>query len=180
MARNRAMAYSMAEIVDMVLSVPDPNCSRTTIRLLMDTRNPEHRRRIMQAVKQKNTGPEIAVRRLLHAMGYRFRLHIRELPGRPDIVLPRRRAAIFVHGCFWHTHGCPKGRPPKSNLKYWLPKLEQNSRRDQAKSRQLRSLGWRVIVIWQCELADLDAVAVRLQEVLEAREPDITSSGMFP
>ena len=115
----------------------------------MDTRDPEQRRRIMQAVKNKNTGPEMVVRRLLHSIGYRFRLHPKDLPGKPDIVLPRYRTAIFAHGCFWHAHGCPKGLPPKSNHNYWLPKLDQNVSRDNKKIAQLKSLGWRVIVIWQ-------------------------------
>lgn len=129
----------------------------------MDTRSPEQRRRIMQSVKSKDTGPEMRVRRLLHAMGYRFRLHRKDLPGKPDIVLPRYRTAIFVHGCFWHAHGCPKGRPPKSRLEYWLPKLERNVERDRTKIEQLESLGWRVLVVWQCETKDADALAERLR-----------------
>ncbi|MEE1655690.1 very short patch repair endonuclease [Microvirga sp. CF3062] len=133
----------------------------------MDTRSPEQRRRIMQAVKSKDTVPEIRVRRLLHAMGYRFRLYRKDLPGRPDIVLPSRRKAIFVHGCFWHAHGCPKGRPPKSRADYWLPKLEQNAARDRTKIEQLESLGWNVLVVWQCETKDADALAVRLQAFVD-------------
>lgn len=133
----------------------------------MDTRDPEQRRRIMQAVKSKNTGPEMVVRRLLHAMGYRFRLHRKDLPGKPDIVLPGRRKAIFVHGCFWHAHGCSKGRPPKSRLDYWLPKLAQNVARDRAKLEHLESLGWQAHVVWQCELRDIDALATSLQNFVD-------------
>lgn len=129
----------------------------------MDTRTPEQRRRIMQAVKSKNTGPEMRVRRLLHAMGYRFRLHRKDLPGKPDIVLPKHRKAIFVHGCFWHAHGCRKGRPPKSRLDYWLPKLEENVKRDRTKIEQMQSLGWRTLVVWQCETDDTDVLAERLR-----------------
>ena len=136
----------------------------------MDTRSVDQRRRIMKSVKQKNTRPEMTVRRLLHAMGYRFRLHKTELPGRPDIVLRRWRTAIFVHGCFWHVHGCSKGRPPKSNLDYWLPKLALNVKRDQDNSQRLRSLGWNVLVIWQCELADLNSVAARIRGELARGE----------
>lgn len=128
----------------------------------MDTRTPEQRRRIMQAVKSKNTKPELVVRRLLHRMGYRYRLHRKDLPGRPDIALISHRKAIFVHGCFWHGHECRKGRLPKSRLDYWKPKLERNKERDREKSRALESQGWAVLVIWQCEMIDLDALMSRL------------------
>lgn len=133
----------------------------------MDTRTPEQRRRIMQAVRSKDTGPEMKVRRLLHAMGYRFRLHRKDLPGKPDIVLPKYRKAIFVHGCFWHAHGCPKGRPPKSRLEYWLPKLEQNAKRDRTKIEQLESKGWKALVVWQCETRDADMLAERLKAFVD-------------
>ncbi|MVA96664.1 DNA mismatch endonuclease Vsr [Nitratireductor sp. CAU 1489] len=133
----------------------------------MDTRSPEQRKRIMRAVKSKNTGPEITVRRLLHAMGYRFRLHRKDLPGKPDIVFPSRTKVIFVHGCFWHGHGCSKGRPPKSRLDYWLPKLEQNARRDRTKTEQLAAAGWDVLVVWQCELKELEELATRLQDFVD-------------
>lgn len=129
----------------------------------MDTRTLAQRRRIMQSVKSKDTKPELVVRRLLHRLGYRFRLHRKDLPGRPDIVLPRHRKAIFVHGCFWHRHGCSKGQLPKSRLDYWLPKLEGNVNRDRTKIEQIESLGWAVLVIWQCETKDLDQLAARLE-----------------
>ena len=118
----------------------------------------------MQAVKGKDTGPELTVRRMLHALGYRFRLHRRDLPGKPDIVLPGRRKAIFVHGCFWHYHGCAKGRPPKSRPEYWVPKLEANRQRDRTKRSELESLGWDVLTIWQCETKDRETLSARLQE----------------
>lgn len=133
----------------------------------MDTRTPEQRRRIMQAVKQKNTGPELAVRKLLYSHGYRYRLHRRDLPGRPDIALGPKRKAIFVHGCFWHGHDCPKGQLPKSKLNYWGPKIEANKERDRRKQRELEKLGWGVMTIWQCELANAQALWVRIQEFVE-------------
>lgn len=134
----------------------------------MDTRTPEQRRRIMQAVKQKNTGPELAVRKLLYSHGYRYRLHRRDLPGRPDIALGPKRKAIFVHGCFWHGHDCPKGQLPKSKLNYWGPKIEANKERDRRKQRELEELGWDVMTIWQCELANAQALWVRIQEFVES------------
>lgn len=123
----------------------------------------------MQAVKSKDTGPEILVRRILHALGYRFRLHRKDLPGKPDIVLPSRKKAIFIHGCFWHAHGCSKGKPPKSRPEYWLPKLEQNVRRDRTQKEHLEAQGWDVLVIWQCETRDVTILASRLQDFVEER-----------
>ena len=141
----------------------------------MDTRTPEQRRRIMQSVKSENTGPELVVRRLLHGMGYRYRLHRRDLPGRPDIVFGSRRKAIFVHGCFWHGHDCSKGRLPKSRLDYWQPKVDKNRERDRTKEEQLKAMGWSVLTIWQCETADLQALAARLQDFVGNREIRSTS-----
>ena len=136
----------------------------------MDTRTPEQRRRIMRAVKTRDTGPELIVRRLLHSLGYRYRLHRKDLPGKPDVAFLSRRKAIFVHGCFWHGHGCSKGRLPKSRLDYWKPKLNGNRERDGRKEEELRAMRWRVLVIWQCETADLDALALRLQDFLGSRK----------
>ena len=136
----------------------------------MDTRTPEQRRRIMQSVGSKNTGPELVVRRLLHGMGYRYRLHRKDLPGKPDIAFGPRRKAIFVHGCFWHGHGCPKGRLPKSRLDYWQPKVDKNRERDRTKEEHLKSLGWSVLTIWQCETKDLEALTARLQDFVENDE----------
>lgn len=141
----------------------------------MDTRTPEQRRRIMQAVKSENTGPELVVRRLLHGMGYRYRLHRRELPGKPDIVFLSRRKAIFVHGCFWHGHDCPKGRLPKSRLDYWQMKLDKNRERDRTKAEELQKLGWSVLTIWQCETSDLEGLSIRLQDFVGKKEMQSTS-----
>ena len=121
----------------------------------------------MQAVRDKNTGPEWVVRRLLHGLGYRYRLHRRDLPGTPDLVFPSRRKAILVHGCFWHAHGCRYGRAPKSRLDYWLPKLERNKERDAEKQARLEALRWRVLTVWQCETRDVDALTVKLCAFLE-------------
>lgn len=139
----------------------------------MDTRTPEQRRRIMRAVKSKDTKPELAVRCLLYSLGYRYRLHPKGLPGRPDIAFLGRRKAIFVHGCFWHGHECAKGRSPKSRLEYWQPKLEQNAIRDRTKVEQLESLGWQSLVIWQCEIEDSDDLRKRLRIFLDGLENPI-------
>lgn len=106
----------------------------------------------MRAVKHADTQPEIIVRKILHTLGLRFRLNRHDLPGSPDIVLPRFGTVVFVHGCFWHRHtGCRYASTPKSRQEYWLPKFEANIQRDAKKEAQLRELGWRVLVIWECE-----------------------------
>lgn len=122
---------------------------------MADTRTPAQRSRIMKSVGTANTGPEIVVRRALHKLGYRFRLHSKDLPGRPDIVLPRFRTAIFVHGCFWHGHKCPKGRPPKSRKEYWIPKILGNKARDRRNMKTLDVLGWKHVIVWECETRDI-------------------------
>lgn len=122
----------------------------------MDNHTPEQRSRNMSAVRGKNTKPEIVVRRWLHAAGYRFRLHVATLPGCPDIVLPRYRTAIFVHGCFWHQHpGCLKATRPTSNRAFWDKKLDENIQRDITKQAELRALGWNVVVIWECSVKEM-------------------------
>lgn len=143
---------------------------------MADTRTPEQRRRIMQAVKTENTGPEWIVRRFLHSRGYRYRLHPKSLPGRPDIVLPGRRFAIFVHGCFWHSHECSKGRAPKSKLDYWGPKLEANRERDARKASELQAQGWTVLTIWQCETTDEALLAEKLLPILTREQNAIDNS----
>ena len=121
----------------------------------------------MQRVKGKDTKPEKLVRSLLHRLGYRFRLHRKDLPGTPDIVFPSRRLVLFVHGCFWHGHGCRIGQLPKSRLEYWRPKIAANRDRDQRQEAALSAAGWRVAVVWQCELVDQANLAVRLQCLLD-------------
>ena len=135
---------------------------------MADNRTAESRSALMARIGPRNTAPEMIVRRMLHAMGYRFRLHRRDLPGTPDIVLPSRRVAIFVHGCFWHAHGCKIGQPPKTRPEYWLPKLNRNRARDAEKRAALETAGWRVIEVWQCETRDCEALAGRLRFALSA------------
>ena len=141
-------------------------CWRVEAGDVADTRTPEQRRRIMQSVGTANTGPELTVRRLLHRLGYRYRLHQKKLPGRPDITFPTRRRAIFVHGCFWHNHGCPKGRAPKSKLDYWGPKLAANKERDTRNEQALRALGWQVATVWQCQIGDSASLETTLTTFL--------------
>ena len=133
-----------------------------------DVFDAQTRSRVMRAVKGKNTRPEQRVRSLLHSLGYRFRLHRKDLPGSPDIVLPGRRAVVFVHGCFWHGHDCKRGnRAPKANAEYWRKKLAANVARDQARQADLKARGWRVLVVWECELKDLDVLAEQLRGFLD-------------
>jgi DNA mismatch endonuclease (patch repair protein) len=122
----------------------------------------------MQAVKSKDTAPELTVRRMAHGMGFRFRLHRKDLPGTPDIVFPRLHKAIFVNGCFWHGHDCPRGaRVPKGNRDYWLKKIARNRERDRAAHAALTGSGWKVAVVWECELGDQKHVRRRLTQFLE-------------
>ena len=144
-------------------------CCRQFIDCSMDTRTPEKRTQIMRAVRTANTGPEIAVRSILHALGYRFRLNRKGLPGRPDIVLPEHKKVIFVHGCFWHGHRCDKGRLPKSRLDYWGPKIVANKRRDRRNIAAVRRLGWQATTVWQCELKDTRRVLRKLTAYMGKR-----------
>jgi len=121
----------------------------------------EQRSAIMARIRSKDTGPEVRVRRALHAMGFRFRLHVRSLPGCPDIVLPKYSVALQVRGCFWHAHRCQKGRMPQSNRAFWVPKLRANRARDIKDDRRLRRLGWRVGTIWECQLERMAASELR-------------------
>lgn len=124
---------------------------------MTDTLTPTQRSERMSRVRGRDTKPEMKVRRLLHALGYRFRLHRRDLPGSPDIVLPRLRSVIFVHGCFWHRHDdpdCRLARMPKSRIEFWAPKLLSNQLRDERVQQELEALGWRVLVVWECEVKD--------------------------
>ena len=125
----------------------------------------------MRAVKGKNTGPEMTVRRLVHGMGYRYRLHRKGLPGKPDLVFARRRKVIFVHGCFWHGHACKRGdRIPRTNRDYWTRKIARNRERDQEHLGALRADRWRALVIWECEVGHAD-IEHRLRRFLDAAHP---------
>ena len=133
----------------------------------MDKISAERRSANMRRIRSKNTSPELALRRFLHGLGYRFRLHRKDLPGQPDLVFPGRRKVIFVHGCFWHQHpSCREGRIPGSRIEYWEPKLKRNQTRDAATQRLLKEQGWRVLVIWECELTDLKSLRSRLKRFL--------------
>lgn len=126
------------------------------------------RSEIMRAVKSRNTTPELIVRRLVYNLGYRFRLHRRDLPGKPDLVFIGRRKVIFVHGCFWHGHNCSRGaREPKTNAEYWHSKISRNRERDAENVDRLAVLGWRTHIVWECELRDQAALAHRLRAFLE-------------
>ena len=141
--------------------------SRLQVKRMADFVSPEKRSKIMRGVKQADTKPELLVRKALHAKGYRFRLHRKDLPGRPDIVLPRHNLVIMVHGCFWHQHaGCKDGRRPESNEGYWAPKLDRNVERDREKMAALEELGWSVLTIWECETKDPNLLRARLEALL--------------
>jgi DNA mismatch endonuclease (patch repair protein) len=123
----------------------------------------------MRAIRGKDTQPEIAVRSLVHKLGYRFRLHRRDLPGKPDLVFPARRKVIFVHGCFWHSHACKTGLIPNTNRSFWLPKLRRNKARDTKNIEALTRLGWDALVIWQCELKNTATVCTCVKRFLGRR-----------
>ena len=134
----------------------------------MDRHTPEQRKRNMSAVKSKNTKPEILVRKALHSMGYRFRLHVKDLPGKPDIVLPKYKTVIFVNGCFWHRHeGCKYASTPTTNVDFWEAKFKENTTRDKQKTVLLESDGWKVVVLWTCEIKKEDELKARLQSLLK-------------
>lgn len=135
----------------------------------MDTLSPQQRSALMSQIRGRDTKPELAVRRLVHGQGYRYRLHRKDLPGRPDLVFAGRRAVIFVHGCFWHRHpdpACKLARMPKSRLEFWGPKLTSNRERDLAVEQRLNESGWRVLTVWECEMRDPEAVAAKVRDFL--------------
>lgn len=128
------------------------------------------RSKIMRAVRRTDTAPELVVRKLVHALGFRFRLQRRDLPGTPDLVLPRLNTVIFVHGCFWHRHAlCAKATMPKTRVEFWRAKFDANTSRDLRKNRQLNTAGWRVIVIWECETSDSTKLSRKLKSLLSSR-----------
>jgi DNA mismatch endonuclease, patch repair protein len=135
-----------------------------TARPRTDVFSPEKRSSIMRAVKSKDTKPEIAVRKALFALGYRYRLNVKNLPGKPDLVFTKHRTVIFVHGCFWHGHSCKRGRRvPKTNTAYWTNKIAGNKVRDKKNTAALQALGWRVIRIWECEVKTLDPASLPIR-----------------
>lgn len=133
----------------------------------MDRLTPDQRSENMRRIRGKDSAPELVVRRLLHKLGYRYRLHRKDLPGRPDIVLPPRRKVIFVHGCFWHRHpDCKFAYNPKSRLDFWSSKFRQNVERDHRAAATLMASGWSVLVVWECETSDAKLLAIRLRAFL--------------
>ena len=141
----------------------------------MDHVDKNTRSEIMAKVKSKDTGPEMQVRRSIHRAGFRFRLHRTDLPGSPDLLFPRHKIALFVHGCFWHAHGCKKSRIPKSNVSFWSDKIRRNVSRDQQVRNRLELLGWKWRVIWQCDLADgIKRVTLELDRAWAANEKGST------
>ncbi|HET7463291.1 MAG TPA: very short patch repair endonuclease [Longimicrobium sp.] len=134
----------------------------------MDIVSPERRSAMMSGIRGQNTKPEITVRRLAHRMGYRFRLHRRDLPGTPDLVFPGRKKVVFVHGCFWHRHpGCRFAYNPKSRTEFWQTKFASNVSRDERVRRELNVSGWDVLTIWECETADSEHLTTTLRNFLE-------------
>jgi DNA mismatch endonuclease (patch repair protein) len=141
----------------------------------LDKITPQARSKNMSRIRSKDTSPEIRVRKLIFGMGYRYRVHSKVLPGRPDVVFASRKAVIFIHGCFWHQHQhCVDGRLPSSRVEYWLPKLQNNVTRDAANERNLVKSGWRVLTIWECEAGDM-RLAERIREFLDPRTPVVES-----
>lgn len=135
---------------------------------MADKLTPERRSENMRRIRSKDTKPELVVRQMLHRLGFRYRLHRRDLPGKPDLVFGPRRKVVFVHGCFWHQHPhCNEGRAPRSNTRYWAPKLARNVERDETARAALAEMGWSSATVWECELADLPALEARLRTFLE-------------
>jgi len=129
-----------------------------------DVFSPEKRSEVMRAVKGKDTKTEIALRKALFALGFRYRLNVEDLPGKPDLVFPKYKTVIFVHGCFWHGHRCKRGkRVPKTNRAYWTEKIARNKARDKKNAAALKKLGWKVITVWECKLRELDPAALRIK-----------------
>lgn len=136
---------------------------------MVDTRTRDKRHEIMSKVRSKHTQPELLIRKLIFGMGYRYRLHVRTLPGKPDIVLPRRKKIIDVRGCFWHGHkDCRYGNLPKSSLQFWSDKIARNRERDIVNGQLLSEAGWKVLIVWQCELKNREILEKRLYEFLES------------
>lgn len=135
----------------------------------MDTLTPQQRSERMARIRSRDTKPELILRKLVHGMGYRYRLNRRDVVGNPDLAFIGRRKALFLHGCFWHRHDCPAGRRvPKSRLDFWEEKFSKNVERDALVSEQLRKAGWRLLVVWECQLRDLTKVARKIRKFLDA------------
>jgi len=136
------------------------------VAMRLDPLTPAQRSERMSRIHGADTKPEMEVRRMVHAMGYKYRLRSKDVPGKPDIVFRSRKKVIFVHGCFWHQHGCRQYRMPKSRLDFWLPKLESNAARDKKVLRELKARGWKVLTIWECQLKRKDQVRRKISGFL--------------
>lgn len=165
---DKIFLYSRAEA--KLLNGQGVECRALARKKLADTLSPEERSKRMSLIRGTGSAPEIKLRHLIHRMGFRYRLHVKELPGKPDLVFPSRKVVIFMHGCFWHRHKrCKLARLPKSKLGFWQTKLEGNRKRDIRNQRQLRAMGWRVLVVWECEMADIEHVTKTVREFLRQR-----------
>lgn len=135
---------------------------------MMDKLSKRQRSELMARVRNKNTKPEVLVRKLVHGLGYRYRLHKKELPGKPDLAFIGKRKVVFVHGCFWHGHNCKSGKNiPSTNQDYWINKLKNNKLRDTKNQRELKKAGWDYLIIWECELKDMKKVRIKIISFLE-------------
>ena len=162
-------------IASLTSARPIPTCGSRWDNVL-DTFSPEKRSDIMRRVRSTDTTPERKVRSLLHGLGFRFRLHRNDLPGKPDITPPKRRSAVFVHRCFWHRHqNCPHATTPSSRQEYWLPKFNRTIERDRRNQEKLRQQGWNVIVVWECETKNLAMLARQLEKRIN-RQPLISQA----
>ncbi len=136
----------------------------------MDTFTPEKRSEIMRSVRSKDTKPEKIVRSIAHRLGFRFRLHRKDLPGKPDLTFPKLKKVIFVHGCFWHGHNCRAGNNrPKSNTDYWNKKLARNKQRDKSNIQQIIKLGWKPLIVWECETKNINNLSIKIEKFLKNR-----------
>jgi len=137
---------------------------------MIDVFSSEKRSRIMSRIRSYDTEPELKMRSIVHRMGYRFRIHQDKLPGNPDIVLAKHKKAIFIHGCFWHGHkGCPRSKRPTSNISFWQDKLDKNQERDKRVQKELRHLGWKYLVIWQCEIKKTERLKKKIESFLKVK-----------
>lgn len=136
---------------------------------MADVLTPEQRHKNMAAIRSKDTKPEKRVRSLVHSLGYRYRLHQKDLPGKPDLVFRPRRKVIFIHGCYWHMHDCPNGRVvPKTNTEFWQAKRKSNKKRDRANLKALKNIGWKVLVIWECDIKNTLQLQRTVQQFLDS------------
>jgi DNA mismatch endonuclease (patch repair protein) len=161
------------------MKAPKPGTSTDSVSAAQRSRNMSH-------IRGTDTVPELQIRQALHALGFRYRLHAKDLPGKPDLVFPKYRSVVFVHGCFWHGHGCANFRWPRGNAEYWRAKISSNISRDQLNEQALQALGWRVLVVWECLLRGktrkpISEVVGEIAEWLWSRQiPGVTSLGFTP